>query len=117
MNKLQLFHNLINLAAIDGHFTEEEIAFLAARAERWGISSDEFETAVVGIEQGQLEIRLPESRRDREQLLAEMIRLMAVDGELAESEKQLCATASARMDLSTVEFVRILDRVLAETKG
>ncbi len=116
MSKLHLFQNLINLAAVDGRFAEEEVAFLAQRAERWGISTEEFETAIVGIEQGHLEIKLPESRLERERLLAEMIRLMAVDGDLAETEKQMCATVSARMELSTVEFMRVLDRVLAETK-
>jgi hypothetical protein len=42
-----------------------------------------------------------------------MIRLMAVDGQLAAMEKQLCATASAKMDFSTNEFKAILDKVLA----
>lgn len=109
---LELFQNLVNLAAADGKFTEEEVLHLAKRAEKWGIANDEFESTVVGIMEGDLEINLPEVRAKREELLAEMIRMMAIDGQLAEMEKRLCATASARMDFTTHEFKQILDRVI-----
>ena len=49
MDYLQLFNNLVNLAAIDGKFTDEEVHILAERAHVWNISSDEFETAMAGI--------------------------------------------------------------------
>ena len=34
MEKVELFRNLVNLAAADQKFTEEEVQFLAERAER-----------------------------------------------------------------------------------
>jgi uncharacterized tellurite resistance protein B-like protein len=110
----ELFANLVNLAAADGKFTEEEVELLARRAEHWGISTDEFETAMAGISTGMVEIRIPESQTNRITLLKEMIRMMAVDGELSEIEKRLCATASARMDFSTGEFDLLLDQVLRD---
>jgi uncharacterized tellurite resistance protein B-like protein len=113
LSHLELFQNLVNLAASDGKFTDEEVLYLAQRAERWGISNDEFESCIAGLMEGTLEIRLPEVRAKREELLVEMIRLMAADGQLAETEKRLCATASAKMDFTTSEFRQILDRVLA----
>jgi uncharacterized tellurite resistance protein B-like protein len=113
LSQLELFQNLVNLAASDGKFTEEEVLYLARRAEKWGISNDEFESCITGLMEGTLEIKLPDVRAKREELLSEMIRLMAVDGQLAAMEKQLCATASARMDFSTIEFKTLLDRVLA----
>ena len=87
MDNIELFHNLVNLAAADGKFTPEEVEFLATRAEIWNISNDEFETAIAGISEGNVEVKIPESIHDRRQLMKEMIRLMAVDGELAEMEK------------------------------
>lgn len=114
MPNRDLFNNLVNLAAADGKFTEEEVELLARRAEFWGISDEEFETAMAGISTGSIEIRLPESRTDRITLLKEMIRMMAVDGELSPVEKQLCATASARMEFSTHEFNTVLDQVLRD---
>lgn len=112
LSHLELFQNLVNLAAADGKFTEEEVLHLARRAEQWGISNDEFESTIAGIMEGELEIRLPDVRAKREELLAEMIRMMAIDGQLAEMEKRLCATASAQMDFTTQEFKQLLDRVL-----
>jgi len=113
LSQLELFQNLVNLAASDGKFTEEEVLYLARRAEKWGISNDEFESCITGLMEGTLEIKLPDVRAKREELLREMIRLMAVDGQLAAMEKHLCATASARMDFTTTEFKAILDKVLA----
>lgn len=114
MNQLELFHSLVNLAAVDNKFTDKEIQFLAERAEKWNISSDEFETAIAGISTGELEVKIPDSFEDRVVMLKEMVRLIAVDGELAETEKRLCAYASGRMDFTTRQFTQILDEVIAE---
>ena len=114
MHRIELFHNLVNLAAVDGKFTDEEIHFLAERAERWDISQDEFETAMVGVTSGQLEVKVPEEYEQKVELMKEMLRLMAIDGELAEQEKRLCAMASARMDFTSQQFEEILDAVISE---
>ena len=114
MDKLETFHNLVNMAAIDNKFTEEEVEFLARRANQWDISNDEFETALAGISEGHLEVNIPEAYEDRVLLLKEMIRMMAIDGELAEMEKRLCAQASGKMDFTTQQFGQILDEVIAQ---
>lgn len=114
MSKLDLFHNLVNLAAADKRFTEEEIKFLVDRAEKWGISNDEFETAMVGISTGQIEVNIPDDHADRVEMMKEMLRLVAVDGHLAELEKRICAQASGKMDFTTQQFNQILDEVIAE---
>ena len=113
-DRIQLFHNLVNLAAVDHKFTEEEIGFLINRANAWGISTDEFETALVGIDHGEHELHIPESYDERVGMLKEMIRLMAVDGEMAEMEKWLCAQASARMDFNSIQFGELLEEVIRE---
>ena len=110
-NKQRLFANLVNLAAVDGKFTEEEIQFLVMRAEVWGIPTDEFETALAGLH-NEVQLSLPESREERIEMLREMIRLMAADGELAETEMGLCAAASASMEISSDEFAAIVDSLL-----
>ena len=114
MEKLDIFHSLVNLAAVDSKFTEEEVAFLVQRAEAWGIPMDEFETALAGVSTGQIEIKIPESHADRVTLLKDMIRLMAIDGDMAETEKQLCAHASGQMDFTNQQFAELLEEVLAE---
>lgn len=111
-HNLTLFQNLVCLAASDCKFTDEELGFLAERAERWGISFDEFESAVADATTGIIQIELPEERPARIRLMQEMIRMMAADGKLAEIEKRLCALASAKMLFSNAEFSQILDGVL-----
>jgi hypothetical protein len=51
---------------------------------------------------------------DRVIMLKEMIRLMAIDGVMAEPEKRLCAVASGRMEFTSKQFSQILDEVIAE---
>ncbi len=112
MDNLSIFHSLVNLAAADNKFTDEEVRFLIERAEQWNIPTSEFETALAGLSEGTLEVTIPESHESRVVLLKEMIRLMAVDGHLAKMEMQLCATASGKMDLTSQQFSDILDDVL-----
>ena len=114
MEKLDIFHSLVNLAAIDRKFTDEEIQFLVERAEKWNIPTSEFETALAGLSEGTVQVTIPESHHDCVVLLKEMIRLMAVDGELAEHEKALCAQASGGMDFTPQQFSQILDEVISE---
>jgi uncharacterized tellurite resistance protein B-like protein len=111
MDRQYLFTNLVNLAAVDGKFTEEEVQFLVDRAERWGIATEEFETALAGVGE-EIALRLPAEKAERIELLAEMIRLMAADGELAETEKGLCAAASASMEITSEEFAALVDSLI-----
>lgn len=112
MDNTELFHNLVNFAAVDNKFTDEEIDFLVDRANQWGIPNEEFETAMAGLSSGEAQVTIPESHGDRVRMLKELLRLMAADGELAESEKRLCARISGRMDFTTEQFRQILDEVL-----
>lgn len=114
MDKIELFANLVNLAAADNRFREEEIRFLVERANRWGISNDEFETIMAGISEGGIQLQIPDSHASRVAMLKEMIRLMAVDGELADVEKEICARASSKMDLTTKQFQELVDQLVGE---
>ena len=86
MDPIKLFHNLINLAAVDQKFTDEEIDYLIEVANRYNIPSEEFESGLTGIREGMIEVQLPEGEEDRQTLMKEMIKMMAVDGELNEME-------------------------------
>jgi uncharacterized tellurite resistance protein B-like protein len=112
MEKHNLFANLVNLAAADNKFTEEEIRFLVDRADRWGISNEDFESILAGILEGGIEMTIPESYEQRVEMLKEMVRLMASDGELATVEKSLCARAASRMHFNKDEFKSIVDELV-----
>lgn len=111
---MDLFTNLMALASADGKFTQEEISFLMVRAEDWGISQEEVEVVLSATQAGETEMTIPDSDEDRIDMLQQMIYLMAVDGELAESEKRICATVSAAMNFSAADFNKIVDSLLAD---
>ena len=111
MDKQALFHNLVQLAAVDGKFTEEEVQHLVQRAVQWGIPTEEFETALASLDE-EVVLKIPVEQDGRLELMQQMIHLMAVDGELAETEKQLCATAAAKMEISGEDFSRLIDELL-----
>lgn len=114
MDRLELFTNLAAMAAIDGKVSTEELALLIDRADRWGISSDDAEAVMVGLSEGEAEVILPQSHQERVIMLQEMIRMMASDGVLEDSEKRLCAAVSAAMEFTGQEFNQILDRLIRE---
>ena len=71
---------------------------------------------MAGISTGQIQVNIPESHEDRVTMMKEMLRLVAVDGELAEMEKRICAQASGRMDFTSQQFNQILDEVISEVR-
>ena len=112
MDKQQLFHNLVQLAAVDGKFTDEEVQFLVNKAELWGVPTAEFETALASIGGPEIELKIPADKLERVEMMKQMILMMAIDGELADAEKSLCAAASAGMDLSSEEFAAIIESMI-----
>lgn len=116
MQKFEFFKNLMVLAASDGSFTDEEVAFLAQRSARWGISDTQFGEAMKFAISPDAHVSIPPTKLERHQLLMEMVRMMAVDGDLAEIEKNIFAVAAATMQVSDDELNDILNSVLTPKK-
>jgi len=109
MEPFEMFKNLMVMAAADQKFTEEEIAFLSMRSNRWGLTDAQFDEALEYVASGHRELVLPECRDERLALLTNLLQLMAADGELAAVEKRLFAEASARMGITGEELDRLID--------
>ncbi|MCA9267357.1 MAG: hypothetical protein KDA41_02750, partial [Planctomycetales bacterium] len=56
----------------------------------------------------QREFTVPPTKEECLNVLGEMIRMMAADGELATVEKTLCASAAVAMEISPQEFKNLL---------
>jgi uncharacterized tellurite resistance protein B-like protein len=115
MSPEELFRNLMVMAAADGQMTEEEAAFLSQRARRWGITEQQFADSMVFSVSKDAVVSIPESHLERRQLLTEMVRMMAADGELAEIEKNLFAVAAGTMQIGSQEVNQIIDDALKST--
>ncbi|MDA1054293.1 MAG: TerB family tellurite resistance protein [Planctomycetota bacterium] len=104
--------NLLVMAAADGSLTEREIAFLTERRERWAVPEDVFANAIRYAISDVAELEIPASHKERVEMLQDLLRMMAADGDLAEIEKKLFATASVAMNISDNELKEIIDSVL-----
>lgn len=114
MDRVNLFRHLVAMAASDGEFKESEVQMLAVRANQWNITEEQFQQTVEAIKEGRLELKVPTEPEGKVELLKNMMHMMAIDGELADEEKRLCAMASATMGFDDKQFDAILDDLLKE---
>lgn len=114
MENYKMFRNLLVMAAADQKFTEEEIALLAGRATRWGITDEQFDEALAYTDNAEATVVVPEEPDEQQRLLKNLLEVMAADGELAPVEKRLFALAAAKMGFSGEDLGRLLDEMLAE---
>jgi len=114
LERIDLFRHLVAMAASDGEFKESEVQMLAVRANQWNITQDQFEDIIADIKSGKVDLKIPGGLEDKIELLKNMMHMMAIDGELAEEEKRMCAMASAKMGFTSEQFDRILDDLLRD---
>ena len=116
MTRYDLFRNLMVMAVCDGQLTEEEMALLAQRASRWEITDAEFSKALRYANSPEAVITIPGNKGERRQLLSDMLRMIGVDGELAEIEKNLFAVVAGMMQIGEDELNTLIDDVLKPQK-
>lgn len=112
MSPTEAFRNLLVMAAADGTLTEHEVNFLTDRSEQWNIDNDEFAAAIEYALSGKGELSLPPDHADRVEMLRDLIRIMAADGQLADTEKRMFAGAAAQMEISEEELNAIVDSIM-----
>ncbi len=100
------------MAVADGKVTDEELHLLTSRAVRWGITDDEFESAIEYAQSPGASLAIPAMKSERMELLRELLQMMAADGVLQDIEKQLFAVAAATMQISDNELNNLLDNML-----
>lgn len=114
MESKEAFRNLLIMAAIDGRMTVSELRLLSHRAMEWGIDDDDFEAALEEAQRGDSELALPLNPRQALAMLRDMLRVMAADGQVAETEKNLFAIASSAMGVQPRDVDRLINEVLRE---
>ena len=106
------FRFLLAMAAADESITREELRLLGQRALRWGISDDQFEALLDEAIQGDVQLNMPSDRRERTEILADMIRMMGADGRIDDREKRLFANIAARADLDSERIHEVIDAAI-----
>jgi len=98
MNAPQHLRNLLVMALADGSLGEREVNFLTDRCAELGLGEEELRKAVSFALDDDAALQLPSEASQQEMLLLDLLKMMAADGVLTESEKRLFALAAAKLN-------------------
>ncbi|WP_145348291.1 tellurite resistance TerB family protein [Rosistilla ulvae] len=112
MDRIAYLKNLVVMAIADGALAEHELSLLSQRCAELGFEEQELCAAVSYALGDDAQLELPTDAAEQEAVLSDLIRMMAADGQMSESEKRLFALAAARMDFSGEKLERLIDRVV-----
>jgi uncharacterized tellurite resistance protein B-like protein len=104
--------NLVIMASADGHLSEQEIALLVDRCAALGLDEEDLEKAIGFALSGQAKLKFPIDRTEQNEMLTDLIRMMAADGKLTEIEKRLFALAAAKMGIEKLELEVLIDQLV-----
>ncbi len=108
------FMNLLAVATADHQLTEREIKYLTKRAKELKLTDHQYNLAMNRALAHPGEVQIPRRKSDRNELMRDMLRVMAADGNLAEVEKQLFAIVAAYMKFEKPQVEALIDDVLKE---
>ncbi len=112
MNAQEHLRNLLVMALADGSLNEQEVGFVTDRCLQLGLDESVLRDSLrYALEDGAT-ISLPSDRESQETLLGDLLRMMAADGELEESEKRLFALAAAKLGFEANDVDAIIDRLM-----
>ena len=104
--------NLVVMALADGSIGEREVNLVAQRCYELGLGEADLQKAMEYGLGDEAALELPKDPADREALMRDLIRMMAADGVLDESEKRLFALAAVKMDLDPGDLDQLIDSTL-----
>lgn len=116
MDALAQLKNILVMAVADGTLGEDEVALLTDRCVELGMGEAELQEAVAYALSESPALELPTDPAQQEALLGDLIRMMAADGVLTESEKRLFALAAAMMKFDNERLNALLDDVVGRQK-
>ena len=102
------------MAMADGYFAQKEVALIADRCSELELGELELQQAIRYGLDDDAALHLPNDRETCEALIVDLVRMMAADGVLEESEKRLFALAAAKMNIETTTLNVLISRALKE---
>ncbi|MEZ6152032.1 MAG: TerB family tellurite resistance protein [Pirellulaceae bacterium] len=114
VQRLDHLKNLVIMAAADGALSEQEIALLVDRCSDLGLAEEDLEKAIDFALSGKAKLQFPIDRLEQDQMLSDLIRMMAADGKLSEVEKRLFALAAAKMGIEKNELDGLIDQLVGK---
>jgi uncharacterized tellurite resistance protein B-like protein len=116
MKQLDHLKNLVIMASADGSLTEGEIGLLVERCQQLGLGEKDMEKALAFALSSQAVMKLPTDHAEQLEMLADLVRVMAADGNLSDVEKRLFSLAAAKMEIDRNEIEELIDRLVGPHK-
>ena len=107
--------NLVVMALADGSIGQREVSMVAQKCVDLGLGQAELESALSFGLGDDAALELPSDQAHREELLGDLVRMMAADGYLDEAEKRLFALAAARMNITGEKLQTLLSSVIDQS--
>lgn len=108
---------MLTMATADGSITAEELRLFSHRSLEWGVSDDEFEALLDEAAQDETATpSVPEDQEERYALLKELVYMMAADGQMHRTERQMFAGIAAQMNISENELNGVIDSAIADQR-
>jgi uncharacterized tellurite resistance protein B-like protein len=117
LDRLDLLKNLVVMSAADGSLAEEEISLLFDRCAELGLTEEDLEKAISFALSKEASLMLPTDQNQQEAVLEDLIRMMAADGRLDESEKRLFALSAAKMGFPNERLDALIDRLISKPRS
>ncbi len=108
----QQLRNLVVMAFADGTLGEREVNLVADRCAELGLDEYDLQKAVEFGLGDDAALELPGDPTARAALMRDLVRMMAADGYLEESEKRLFALAAAKMSMTAADVEKLIDETL-----
>lgn len=89
--------NLISVALADGHLAEEEWALLSRVAQRLKMSTEEIQN--IRNNPADVQFVVPKKYKEKIRQVNDLVALMMVDGDIDQSELELCKKIALKLDL------------------
>lgn len=101
------------MAFADGSLGDREVNLVADRCVELGLNENDLHDAIAFGLSDDAQITVPDQDAAKKRLIADLIRMMAADGHLDESEKQLFAFVAAKLNLTRDQ----IDVIISQTVG
>ena len=112
LQRKRQLRNLVVMALADGSLGEREVNLVADRCAELGLGESELQEAIKYGLRDDAALELPSDADQRDQVMRDLIMMMAADGRIEESEKRLFALAAVRMGMSTEHLNLLIDSTL-----
>lgn len=114
MQPLDHLKNLVIMASADGALNQQEFGLLVERCSALGLAEEDLVNAIAFALSGSAKLQFPVDRLEQNEMLGDMIRMMAADGKLTETEKRLFALAAAKMGIEQGELDSLIDQLVGK---